>query len=173
MAFLEWRKFHFFDLKKNVDDGKIAELFKESHVTTTSNGNNHLILGDSLGQIYIISRSWYVTSFRGYEISVDFSYQLRNSPLLVTIGQDEPGINPLIKVWDTSRIDKNGMPYCYRITRAVPNNKVVQASALCKDKEQKFQLDNIGCKKKCSVLAESMQESHFMIGRNDVSAFLI
>ncbi|KAJ8936386.1 hypothetical protein NQ318_010793 [Aromia moschata] len=36
-----------------------------------------------------------------------------------------------------------------------------------KDKEQKYQLDNIGCTRKCSVLAESMQESHFMIGRND------
>ncbi|KAJ8916872.1 hypothetical protein NQ315_005879 [Exocentrus adspersus] len=238
MAFLEWRKFHFFDLRKNVDDGKISKLFKESKINTTSSGNNHLILGDSLGQIYIISRSWYVTNFRGYEITVDFAHQLRNSPLLVTIGQDEPGINPIIKVWDTSRIDKSGTPYCHRITRAISGNKVIQVSALCvhdglqlmaigfvdgsliiyrgditrdrsskqkflrnsstvitglafkstasticlfvatensvnvynithKDKEQKTQLDNVGCVKKCCVLAESMQESHFMIGRND------
>lgn len=26
----------------------------------------------------------------------------------------------------------------------------------------------MGCARKCSVLAESMQDSHFMIGRNDV-----
>lgn len=31
-----------------------------------------------------------------------------------------------------------------------------------------YNLDNIGCAKHCSVLADSMQESHFMIGRNDV-----
>ncbi|CAH0563845.1 unnamed protein product [Brassicogethes aeneus] len=238
MAFLEWRKFHFFDIKQGVDNGIIAESFKESLVTTSSSGNNHLVLGDSLGQIHLISRTWHITSFRGYEISVDYSYQLRNSPLLVTIGHDEPGINPLIKVWDTSRLDKNGTPYCCRITRALPGNRAVQASVLCvhdslqlmavgfvdgslvlyrgditreksckqkllrdassivtglafkssaaniflyiatdcsvigynithKDKEQKFHLDNKGCAKNCTVLAESTQESHFMVGRND------
>lgn len=26
----------------------------------------------------------------------------------------------------------------------------------------------MGCARKCSVLAESMQDSHFMIGRDDV-----
>ncbi|CAH1116293.1 unnamed protein product [Phaedon cochleariae] len=238
MAFFEWRKFHFFDLKSEVDEGKISELFKENKITTTSSGNNHLVLSDSLGQIYLITRSWHVISFRSYEICVDLCQQLRNSPLLVTVGQDEPGVNPLIKVWDTSRLDKNGVPYCYRITRAIPGNRPVQSSALCvheglqllavgfidgsltlyrgditrdrsskqkvfktsnsvitglafkstaanvylfvatessvivynisqKDKEQKYHLDNIGSGKKCSVLAESMQESHFMIGRND------
>lgn len=238
MAFLEWRKFHFFDLNGNVDEGKIGELFKETKVTTTSSGNNHLVLSDSLGQIFLVSRSWHIINFRAYEISVDFTQQLRNAPLLVTIGQDEPGVNPLIKVWDTSRLDKNGCPYCYRITRAIPGNRPVQASTLCvhdnlqmmavgfidgsliiyrgditrdrsskqkvlkasnsiitglafkttaasiflfaatdttvivynvtqKDKEQKYHLDNIGCAKRCCVLAESMQESHFMIGRDD------
>ncbi|XP_072393967.1 vacuolar protein sorting-associated protein 11 homolog [Diabrotica undecimpunctata] len=239
MAFLEWRKFHFFNLKGNVDEGKIKELFKESKITTTSSGNNHLVFSDNLGQIYLISRSWQVIYFRGYEINVELTQQMRNSPLLVTIGQDEPGVNPLIKVWDTSRLDKNGVPYCCRITRALPGNRPVQSSALCvhenlqmmavgfvdgtlliyrgditrdrsskqnllraanaiitglafkttaasiflfvatetsvlvynvtqKDKEQKYHLDNIGCTKKCSVLADSMQENHFMIGRDDV-----
>lgn len=41
-----------------------------------------------------------------------------------------------------------------------------------KDKETKSPLDNMGCEKKCSVLAETSQDSHFMIGRNDVSIFL-
>ncbi|RZC36529.1 vacuolar protein sorting-associated protein 11 -like, partial [Asbolus verrucosus] len=233
-----WRKFHFFDLKKDVDEGKIAELFKESRVTVTSSGNNHIVLGDSNGQIHLLSRAWHVRVFRAYEMTVDLAHQLRNSPLLVTVGQDEPGINPLIKVWDTSRFDKNGTPYCCRISRAIPGNRPVHASSLCvhdglqlmavgfmdgslvlyrgditrdrsskqkllrdassivtglafkttstniflflatdssvivynithKDKEVKFQLDNIGCAKKCSVLAESMVESHFMVGRND------
>nr|XP_008196910.1 PREDICTED: vacuolar protein sorting-associated protein 11 homolog [Tribolium castaneum] len=238
MAFLEWRKFHFFDLKKDVDEGKIAELFKESKVTVTCSGNNHIVLGDSNGQIFLCSRSWHVRTFRAYELTVELAHQLRNSPLLVTIGQDETGINPLIKVWDTSRFDKNGTPFCCRISRAIPGNRPVHASCLCvhegaqlmavgfvdgslvlyrgditrdrsskqkllrdasstvtglafkttstniflflatdsavmvynithKDKEVKFHLDNIGCAKKCSVLAESMIESHFMVGRND------
>lgn len=37
-----------------------------------------------------------------------------------------------------------------------------------KDKETKTSLDNMGCERKCGVLAESIQDSHFMIGRNDV-----
>lgn len=152
-------------------------------------------------------------------------------------------MNPLIKVWDTSRLDRNGSPYCCRITRAVPANRAVQVSVLCvhdalqlmavgfvdgslllyrgditrergskvkllrdassavtglafkssaanaflflstqssvivynithKDKEQKFHLDNVGCEKSCSVLAESLQESHFMIARTDVCIFI-
>lgn len=36
-------------------------------------------------------------------------------------------------------------------------------------KSLQFHLDNLGCSKHCTVLAESMQESHFMIGRNDVN----
>lgn len=38
-----------------------------------------------------------------------------------------------------------------------------------KDKEFKSTLDTMGCARKCSVLAESMPDSHFMIGRSDVS----
>lgn len=55
-------------------------------MTTTSSGNNHLVLSDSLGQIFLVSRSWHIINFRAYEISVDFTQQLRNAPLLVTIG---------------------------------------------------------------------------------------
>ena len=34
-------------------------------------------------------------------------------------------------------------------------------------------LDGSGCARNCSVLAESMQESHFMIGRSDVRTFIV
>lgn len=37
-----------------------------------------------------------------------------------------------------------------------------------KDKETRSPLDNMGCAAKCSVLAETIQDSHFMIGRNNV-----
>ncbi|XP_076269344.1 vacuolar protein sorting 11 isoform X2 [Rhynchophorus ferrugineus] len=178
---------------------------------------------------------------RAYEISISHTYQLRNSPILVTIGNDEPGVNPLIKVWDTSRLDKNNSPFCYRVTRALADNRPVQVSVLAvhdssqfmaigfvdgslvlyrgditrdrsskqkclkissnakseitglafkisgnksflfvatdravivfdityKDKEQQCPLDNIGCNKRCTVLAESMQENHFMVARKD------
>ncbi|KAL3272653.1 hypothetical protein HHI36_014118 [Cryptolaemus montrouzieri] len=240
MAFLEVvEKISFFDLKTNIDNGNIADLFKEDcKINVTSSGNNHLVLGDSSGQVHLVTRSWSVHSFRAYELCTDHLYQLKNSSLLVTIGQDEPGVNPLIKIWDTNRLDKNGTPHCFRVTRALPGNRPVQVSALCvhenlqlmalgfvdgslmlyrgditrersskqkllrdasstvtglafkstssniylflatdssvlvynithKDKEERIHLDNIGCAKRCCVLAESIQESHFMVGRND------
>ncbi|XP_066259666.1 vacuolar protein sorting-associated protein 11 homolog [Euwallacea similis] len=239
MAFLEWRKFQFFDMKPNLEGSQqLAKLSKECKINTTSAGNNHLVFGDSLGQIHLVSRSWHITSFRAYEISVDCTFQLRNSPLLVTIGNDEAGINPLIKVWDTSKLDKNKTPFCQRVTRAVPGPFAVQVSTLTvhdnqrlmavgfvdgslllfrgdisrdrsskqklfkdlrneitglafkitangsflfvsthrevvvynishKEKEQKYHLDGIGCTKRCNVLAESSQESNFMVARND------
>ncbi|CAH1183052.1 unnamed protein product [Ceutorhynchus assimilis] len=126
MAFLEWRKFNFFSLKPNIDGNRLCDHFKESKITCTSAGNNHLIFGDSLGQISLVSRSWHTVTYRAYEISIELAYQLRNSPLLVTIGHDEPGVNPLIKVWDTSKFDKNGTPFCLRVTKALAR----QVSAL-------------------------------------------
>lgn len=169
--------------------------------------------------------------------------QLRNSLLLVSIGEDEPGINPVLKVWDLSKLDNNKAPTCVRVTRCIPQNRAVEASAMCvhdglqllaigftdgsvilyrgnitrdrasrmkvfkddnsaitglsfksmtnnthlfvatmnniflynityKDKEYKTTLDSTGAYYKCSVLAESLQDGHFMIGRNDVSKLL-
>lgn len=160
------RKFNFFDLRQNVDEGRIKNLFKvtkqffptmtptkipnlqENEVVVTTSGNNQLVFGDDSGQIHLISRNWQVVTFRAYEICVNLAYQLRNSPLLVTIGvglsccpkannlqlinqADEPGVNPLIKVWDTSRHDKAGTPFCHRISRAIPGNRPVNATTIC------------------------------------------
>ncbi|XP_064459798.1 vacuolar protein sorting-associated protein 11 homolog isoform X2 [Ornithodoros turicata] len=44
---------------------------------------------------------------------------MQHHALLVTIGADETGINPLIKVWSQEKADKHGKPICTRITRAV------------------------------------------------------
>lgn len=38
-----------------------------------------------------------------------------------------------MKVWDVSRIDKNGVPFCYRISKVIPANKLVNVSAVCVD----------------------------------------
>ena len=54
----------------------------------------------------------------------------------------------------------------------VTSNNVFLYNITIKDKEFKSSLDNMGCLRKCSVLAESKHDSHFMIGRNDVSVNL-
>ncbi|CAG2067029.1 unnamed protein product, partial [Timema podura] len=49
----------------------------------------------------------------------------------ITCQEDEPGVNPLIKVWNLEKQDKHGNPTCVRISRAIPNNKPTPATALC------------------------------------------
>jgi hypothetical protein len=44
--------------------------------------------------------------------------------------EDEPGVNPVIKVWNLDKLDKQGHPVCLRISRAIPNNKALPATAL-------------------------------------------
>lgn len=154
--------------------------------------------------------------------------------------EDEPGINPILKVWDTNKLDRQGLPVCVRMSRTIPQNRPVEACTMCvhdglqllavgfvdgslilyrgditrdrssrqkvlkdgsspitglsfksmanqtylfvastsavvlynithKDKEHKVSLDNYGSAFKCSVLAESLQDGHFMVGRKDVS----
>ncbi|KAJ8712181.1 hypothetical protein PYW07_005023 [Mythimna separata] len=122
MAFLEWRKFSFFDIHKNVDNGKVAECLQDTHVTATTSGNGHVVLCDVTGWAHLISRSWEVTSFKAYELTVSLAQQLPHDPYLVTIGDDEAGVNPLIKVWDWSRSDRHGNPTCARVSRAVPSH---------------------------------------------------
>ncbi|CAK1586787.1 unnamed protein product [Parnassius mnemosyne] len=120
MAFLEWRRFTFFDVHKNVDGGKIAECLQDTTVAATTSGHNHIVVCDVTGLAHVISRSWEILSFKAYELTITLAQQLPHDPFLVTIGEDEPGMNPLIKVWDWSRNDRH--PSCSYLSRAVPSH---------------------------------------------------
>ncbi|XP_017759291.1 PREDICTED: vacuolar protein sorting-associated protein 11 homolog [Eufriesea mexicana] len=238
MAFLEWRRCNFFDLKKEVDDGKIAAALGDAQVTAATSGNGNLVFGDNTGNLHLVNRAYEVTTFRAYDLTLTLAQQVQHSTFLFTIGEDEQGCNPTIKVWNVAKLDKQGNPTCVCISRAIPSYRAVPATTLCvhtsltlmavgfedgsimlyrgdltrerknkikvlkdtnvtitglairstakqtylfvatpnsvflynitiKDKEFKSPLDTMGCARKCSVLAESMQDSHFMIGRND------
>ncbi|XP_034834657.1 vacuolar protein sorting-associated protein 11 homolog [Maniola hyperantus] len=131
MAFLEWRRFTFFDIHNNIDNGKIAECLQDTSVTVATSGNNHVILCDVTGWAHLISRTWEITSFKAYDLTVSLGQQLPHDPYLVTIGEDEAGVTPLIKVWDWSRMDRHGNPKCVRTSRAVPSHMYpTQATAL-------------------------------------------
>lgn len=122
MAFLEWRKFTFFDIHKNVDNGTIAAQLQGINVTIATSGNGHVVLCDATGWAYLISRNWNITQFQAYAHSVTLAQQLPFDPYLVTIGEDEHSFNPLIKVWDWSRADRQKNPLSVKICRAVPSH---------------------------------------------------
>uniref|UniRef100_A0A3B3RJX0 Vacuolar protein sorting-associated protein 11 homolog n=1 Tax=Paramormyrops kingsleyae TaxID=1676925 RepID=A0A3B3RJX0_9TELE len=81
------------------------------------------------GQIWSMARSLKLTSFQAYKLRVTHVYQLKQHSILVSVGQDEPGINPLVKVWNMDKRD-SGNPLCTRIFPAIPGNKPTEVSCL-------------------------------------------
>ena len=50
------------------------------------------------GRIWLLTRSLQLTSFQAYKLRVTHLYQLKQHSILVSVGQDEHGINPLVSL---------------------------------------------------------------------------
>lgn len=48
------------------------------------------------GQIWFLPRSLQLSSFQAYKLRVTHLYQLKQHSILVSVGEDEEGINPLV-----------------------------------------------------------------------------
>ncbi|XP_022189804.2 vacuolar protein sorting-associated protein 11 homolog [Nilaparvata lugens] len=131
MAFLEWRRFNFFDIIYDADGGSINKALEDVRVTATGSGHGLLVLGDSDGKVHLITRNFTFNTFQAYNININLLEMSRNLPYLVTVGSDEPGVNPLIKMWDVDKVDRHGSPVCLRILRAALPSRAVQATCLC------------------------------------------
>jgi len=130
MAFLQWRRFNFFD-KEAVKDPSTDQVFdqlKDVNVSACTSGRGQLVVSDFEGNIYLINRQMELTSFRAYELRVTHVTQLRQHSLIVTCGEDEQGINPVIKVWNLEKMER-GIPLCTRLTKVIPNNKPTPVSS--------------------------------------------
>ncbi|CAL8268441.1 unnamed protein product [Merluccius merluccius] len=81
------------------------------------------------GQVWLLPRSLKLEAFQAYKLRVTHLYQLKQHSILVSVGQDEEGINPLVKVWNLDKKD-SGSPLCTRIFPAIPGNKPTEVSCL-------------------------------------------
>ncbi|KAL7292944.1 hypothetical protein TKK_0013397 [Trichogramma kaykai] len=132
MTFLEWRRFNFFSIQEDSVFGKnVPEPFGDIQIVGATSGNGLLIIGDVIGFIHMVDRFYEITSFKAYENTLTLVHQISNCPYLFTIGEDEPGCNPTIKVWSLDKKDKQGNPLCIRISRAIPSYKAIAATTLC------------------------------------------
>ena len=111
MAFLQWKKVNFFDKEvvKNTSDGQTFEKLKDIDISACSSGRGQMIFGDYEGNLYFLNRNLELTSFKAYEIRVSHLFQMKQHNILISIGEDEEGINPLIKVWN---LDKVSCKFC-------------------------------------------------------------
>lgn len=63
------------------------------------------------GKVWLMTRSLQLTPFQAYKLRVTHLYQLKQHSILVSVGQDEHGINPLVSVL-VCRISKARGMYC-------------------------------------------------------------
>lgn len=124
MTFLQWRRFTFFDketVKRFGSDEDFTGL-KDIDITTCTSGHGSIVFGDTEGAVHMLNRDLDLISFRAYELRVSHLYQLKQHNIIVSVGSDETGTNPVIKVWNLDKLDKSGNPMATRITRALPGN---------------------------------------------------
>lgn len=50
------------------------------------------------GKIWLLTRSLQLTFFQAYKLRVTHLFQLKQHSILVSVGQDEHGINPLVSM---------------------------------------------------------------------------
>ncbi|XP_044522310.1 vacuolar protein sorting-associated protein 11 homolog isoform X2 [Gracilinanus agilis] len=142
-AYLQWRRFVFFD-KELVKDsaggdgtgpgpapgsGASKPLSLPPGITVCDSGRGSLVFGDMEGQIWFLPRSLQLTGFQAYKLRVTHLYQLKQHNILASVGEDEEGINPLVKVWNLEKRD-GGNPLCTRIFPAIPGSEPTVVSCL-------------------------------------------
>ncbi|XP_068922726.1 vacuolar protein sorting-associated protein 11 homolog [Petaurus breviceps papuanus] len=138
-AYLQWRRFVFFD-KELVKEpagsdgagpgsGATRPLSLPPGITVCDSGRGSLVFGDMEGQIWFLPRSLQLTGFQAYKLRVTHLYQLKQHNILASVGEDEEGINPLVKVWNLEKRD-GGNPLCTRIFPAIPGSEPTVVSCL-------------------------------------------
>ncbi|KAM3922693.1 vacuolar protein sorting-associated protein 11 homolog [Leptodactylus fuscus] len=136
-AYLQWRRFVFFEKEPVRLPGESADpLTLPTGLTVCDSGRGSLLFGDILsvllhmtGQIWFLPRSLQLTSFQAYKLRVTHLHQLKQHNILVSVGEDEEGVNPLVKVWNLEKRD-GGNPLCTRIFPAIPGNKPTVVSCI-------------------------------------------
>jgi hypothetical protein len=129
---LQWRRFNFFDkeLVKDADGNEAFDKLKGVNLTACTYGRGQIVAGDSEGTLYFVNRHLELTCFKAYELCVTHLFQLKQHNILISVGEDEEGINPLVKVWNFDKIDRTGNPSCSRIVRAIPGNRPTKVTCL-------------------------------------------
>ncbi|XP_042136697.1 vacuolar protein sorting-associated protein 11 homolog isoform X2 [Peromyscus maniculatus bairdii] len=144
-AYLQWRRFVFFEkelVKEPLGNdgaapgaapasGSTASKFLclPPGITVCDSGRGSLVFGDMEGQIWFLPRSLQLTGFQAYKLRVTHLYQLKQHNILASVGEDEEGINPLVKIWNLEKRD-GGNPLCTRIFPAIPGTEPTVVSCL-------------------------------------------
>ncbi|KAG9482526.1 hypothetical protein GDO78_011285 [Eleutherodactylus coqui] len=184
-AYLQWRRFVFFEkepVRLSGEGGKALTL--PPGLTVCDSGRGSLLFGDMTGQIWFLPRSLQLSCFQAYKLRVTHLHQLKQHNILVSVGEDEEGVNPVVKVWNLEKRD-GGNPLCTRIFPAIPGNKPTVVSCITVHENLNFmaigrrrggglqkdypytELDSHGCGLRCSALTDPSQDMQFVVAGNE------
>ncbi|EFA75946.1 RING zinc finger-containing protein [Heterostelium album PN500] len=127
---IQWKKFPFFDKELVKEEGSQNpnSVIQKLPISCTTSGRGILIIGDTEGFINFFDREFRLSSsFHAYNEMVNQLYQLKERNFLISIGHDEPGANPILKIWNLDKMDKNDVPLC---VRAIKIEKMVTITSL-------------------------------------------
>lgn len=131
-----WRRFSFFD-RDRVRDAENPDNpflgFQDLRIQCIANGKNGTVFfGEIDGSIHHIinNKDWESNYFRAYKTAMYQMIFFVEKNLLVTIGEDGPGVNPFLKIWTMDKIDKNGVPFCSRCSKTGPGSRAIKVTAL-------------------------------------------
>uniref|UniRef100_A0A0N5AAS4 Vacuolar protein sorting-associated protein 11 homolog n=1 Tax=Syphacia muris TaxID=451379 RepID=A0A0N5AAS4_9BILA len=151
---LGWRQFTFFEKHDVQDPSNPDERFvglKNLNACCSAYGDGFSLFGERCGNIFQLSRKleeyfWVAHKCKLYDLALAEN-------VLATVGEDEDGINTLVKLWQLNRIEKDS-PFCLRIIRT----------------SQLSNANNAHCVAACSVAIHSSLK-HLAIGFKDSSLF--
>lgn len=55
-------------------------------MTAATSGNGNLVFGDNTGNLHLVNRTYEVTTFRAYDLTLTLAQQVQHSTFLFTIG---------------------------------------------------------------------------------------
>uniref|UniRef100_A0A5S6R317 Vacuolar protein sorting-associated protein 11 homolog n=1 Tax=Trichuris muris TaxID=70415 RepID=A0A5S6R317_TRIMR len=154
-----WRRLIFFERDVVKDPTNEAEPYsdlKDLNIACCSAGEDVVCIGDRDGGIHLLNRQWNDTYFRAYKVALCLLLcPQADSSVLLSIGDDEDGINPYLKVWQLDRLDKQGVPFVVRCSKTSPSNRPVKTTSLAVDST-------------LSLMAVGFEDSSLMLYRGDV-----
>eukprot|EP01137_Pigoraptor_chileana_P023996 Opistho-2@91225 len=128
---IQWRRFMFFEKDVVREDTSSGQPTLQSlDISASTSGRGFLVFGDTSGSIHLVDRTFAITSFKAYEIRVTHLLQAKQHGVLISVGEDEEGINPVVKVWSRDKMDRQGCPACVRTIKVSHNGRPSPVSTL-------------------------------------------
>ncbi|XP_047483617.1 vacuolar protein sorting-associated protein 11 homolog isoform X2 [Penaeus chinensis] len=169
-ALLQWRKFNFFDVKANIDGGKLAEAVKGAEVTCTAAGRGHVYIGDSTGCVHSLTRQLKLDSFQAFDRAVKSITAFDHTSIIITVADKNDGPSE-IKVWAPDKADVHGQPPCLRTLcpDPRPNQAGSRASSGLNQAGKVPKVTALAVHPNLSLMAVGFQDGSVMLYRGEVS----